>query len=352
MTTATTNGNGKASKDSKTNMAGLAAVPAGTEMRIPIGMIVADDDFNARKNIDGEDEGGHDIKSLAKSIKVDGQLSPVMVAFNLKEYPGKYFLISGYRRFYAISRSEEEGGLGGKMILATVYQPLDKKGEPMPVSLGDLKYLNLIENEARKSLNPYERALRYHDLVKNHEETGSQIAKRISLDPSYVNRLIAAMDMHPALIAKWAEEWSPEFTGKSRLMTSDVINKLTHMRLKDKDGKATDRQDHESQYAWLQERLAPVVEESDDEGDEGEGEGAASPGDKRTSLAQIKKAMEAAKFAYKETKNAKEQERIQGVIDALKFCMKAQKIDGVLTVHDDGKVIKNVNKEAVAAPKS
>lgn len=334
----------------KVNDTPLTAVPAGTEMDIPIGMIVADDEFNARKDLGGKTDEGHSIGSLAESIKRDSQIAPVLVAV-LKDYPGKYFLVSGFRRFYAISRSKEEGGLGLNKIRATVYQPVDKKGDPVETTLAELKYLNLIENEARKALNPYERALRYHDLVKNHEDTGNQIAKRVSLDPSYVNRLVAAMDMHPKVIERWKTEQSPNYEG-SRVLTTDHINKLTHMKIKDRDGKSTDRQDHESQLKWLEDTLNPVSTVNPD-GTEGEGDSDSAAKDaSRASLAQIKKAIFAANLAYKNANNAKDQARIEAILEGLKFAVKPSKIDGVLTLADKGKTIKGPDGKAVAAPRS
>jgi ParB/RepB/Spo0J family partition protein len=327
--------------DKKVNDVPLVARPSGSEMIIPMGMIVADDEFNARKNLDDDNtgDGGHDFKSLVHSIKMDGQLSPVMVAV-VREYPNKYFLVSGFRRFYAMSRTKEEGGLGLESIKATIYQTEDDS----PVDLKELKYLNLIENEARKNLNPYERALRYHDLVSNHEDKGAQIAKRVSLDPSYVNRLVAAMDMDPKVIERFKLEWSPEFSGKERWLTTDQINKLTHMRLE--NGK----QDHAAQRAWLEGKIAPVTDTGDDEGDDDDKDSPELV--KRTSMAQIKKAIAAADLAFKEAKNVKEQERIEAIREGLKFAIKPRKLDGVCTVHDEGKVIKNVKGEAVAATKS
>lgn len=327
----------------KTTTSVETAVPAGTEMDIPVSLVVADDDFNARKDLNSKGDEGHSIKGLATSIKEEGQLSPVLVAV-VKEYPGKYFLVSGFRRFYSISRSKKDGGLELGKIRATVYQPTDKKGNPVELEIKDLYYLNLIENEARKALNPYERAVRYHELVRKHGETGNAIAKRVTLDPSYVNRLIAAMDMHPKLIEQWAEEWTDAYEG-TKIMTTDTINKLVKMK---KDG--SDKQDHESQLAWLDSQLNPP-EESDEEGEGTEGNGT-NGHDKRASLAQVKRALVAAQLAYKEAKNTGEQSRAQGVIDALKFAIKPQKIAGVLTLKDGGKQIIGVDGKAVIAERA
>jgi len=113
------------------------AVPAGSEMDIPVSLIVADEEFNARKDLDSKNDEGHSIDKLADSIATSGQLSPVLVAV-VKEHPGMFFLISGFRRFAAISRSEKEGGLGRTKVRATVNQPTDKKGNPITqVSIKD-----------------------------------------------------------------------------------------------------------------------------------------------------------------------------------------------------------------------
>lgn len=342
--------------ETKTNDTPLIATPAGSQMRIPVEMIVADDDFNARKVLGGRTEEGHTIESLAKTIEVEGQLSPVMVADAEQvlgeKYRGKWYLIAGFRRFYAISWPKDKGGLGQKTILASIYQPTDAKGNPTPIDIVELKYVNLIENEARKNLNPYERAVRYHDLVKNHEDKGAQIAKRVSLDPSYVNRLVAAMEMHPKLIERFKLEHSPDYDG-SRLLTTDQLNKLTHMRVKDKDGKNTEKQDWDAQVKWLESMLAPKPE-TDDEGDE-DGEGGDDKDDaavKRTSMSQIKRAIVAAELAKKNVKKTDDVARLEGIIEALKFAIKPRKIEGVLSLKDGGKVIVGPDGKHVSAPKS
>lgn len=316
-------------------------VPAGTEMDIPVSLIVADPEFNARKDLGSKNDEGHNIDRLAASIKTDGQLTPVLVA-TVKEHPGKYFLISGFRRHAAVSWPEDKGGLGRKTIRATLYQPTDKNGKPIAeVTIKDLYYLNLIENEARKALNPFERACRYYDLVKNHGESGNAIAKRVTLDPSYVNRLIAALDMHPRIVARWREEWTPGFEG-TKILTTDTINKLTRM-------KKDDRQDHESQLAWFESILNPTADDGDDDGDGDGGDGdAAAPGAKRASMSQLKRALAAAEAALK-TASAADRVRVTGIVEGLKFAIKPRKIDGVLSIADGGKTIKGPDGKAVTA---
>jgi ParB/RepB/Spo0J family partition protein len=310
-------------------------------MDIPVSMIVADEDFNARKDLDGKTEEGHTIDRLATSIKESGQLSPVLVAV-VKEHPGMYFLISGFRRFAAISRKEKDGGLERTKVRATVYQPTDKKGQPLlEVSIKDLYYLNLIENEARKALNPFERAVRYHELVRKHDESGNAIAKRVTLDPSYVNRLINAMEMHPKLVARWREEWSSGFEG-TRLLQTDKINMLTKMK---REG--SEKQDHESQLAWLDKQLNPV-EVDEDEVDEDDNKPETNGHDKRASLSQVKRALAAAEAANKVKASAFN----EGVIAALKFAIKPRKIEGVLSIAEGGKVIKGADGKSIAAPKA
>lgn len=318
---------------------GETPVPAGTEMNIPVSLIVADPEFNARKDLGSKNDEGHTVDRLAASIKSDGQLTPVLVAV-VKEYPGKFFLISGFRRLAAISWAEKDGGLGRTVIRGTVYQPVDKKGAPITeISITDLYYLNLIENEARKALNPYERACRYADLVTKQGQSGNAIAKRVTLDPSYVNRLIAAMDMAPKVVARWREEWTPGFEG-TKLLTTDTINKLIKM-------KKDDRQDHESQLAWLDGVLNPVSEDDDGEDGEGEGDGA-TPGAKRASMSQIKRALAAAEAALKVAPKS-DLDRIMGVVEGLKFAIKPRKIDRVLSLADGGKTIKGPDGKPVTS---
>lgn len=330
-------------KTDEANNTPLIAKPAGSEMEIPVELIVAEDDFNARKDLVGSTDEGHSIESLAKTIEMEGQLSPVMVA-NLPDYPGKFYLIAGFRRFYAISRSKEEGGLARKTIRATIYQPTDNKGNPVTPTLAELKYVNLIENEARKNLNPYERAVRYHDLVKNHGDSGNKIAKRVSLDPSYVNRLIAAMEMHPKVVERFKLEWSPGFK-ETRLLLGDALKKLISM-------KKDDKPDHEQQLAWLEEKLAPKPDtDPDDENSDDKDDTKKDDDAKRASLSQIKRAIAAANLALKNANNTKDHARFEAILEGLRFAVRPRKIDGVLTLKDGGKMILGPDGKAAIATK-
>lgn len=88
-----------------------------------------------------------DILSLAENIKTHGLLNPITV---MEQADGGYFLVAGFRRLKAVSL------LGRESIAANVLSPVDAE---------ERLYLEISENEARKSFNCSER-LAYAEKIK------------------------------------------------------------------------------------------------------------------------------------------------------------------------------------------
>lgn len=270
------------------------AVPTAGEMEVPCHLIVADPKFNARHFLDGQGKDGTTVEDLARTIKLEGQLSAVQVK---PRSDGKYDLIFGFRRFAAISWPKDKGGLGLPTIRATFVEE--------GASEMDLYYRNLIENVARQNLTPYDLAARCAMLQKGGEK-GTEIAKRIGKGTSYINDLIRYFnDLHPEIIARWKEEHSPTFEHtRTQVLTTDNLRKLCGF--KRDDGKTPDRDAqvvafHEMMVA-NKEREAPKTEGADGSEATGGGEAQHSVAAKRPGLVHLRGALEAAEVLKKHGK--------------------------------------------------
>lgn len=143
---------------------------------VPFESIEADVDFNCRKEYT-------DIEELKQSIMEDGLLQPVGVAVrnhndaDEESERSKYFLVYGFRRYYAIQKIREELGEDAYMTLDVVLN----EG-----NLEDLRVRNLKENIERKSLSTYEISQQVKKLVLAGFEQ-RQIATRLGRNQSWVS---------------------------------------------------------------------------------------------------------------------------------------------------------------------
>lgn len=140
---------------------------------IPFESIIADLDFNCRKEYTEIDE-------LKQSIMDDGLLQPVGVA--LKQNAGtpespRYLLVYGFRRYYAITKIREELGEDAYSSLDVVLN----EG-----NLDDLRVRNLKENIERKSLSTFEISQQVKRLVLAGFEQ-RDIAARLGRNQSWVS---------------------------------------------------------------------------------------------------------------------------------------------------------------------
>lgn len=139
---------------------------------VPFESIEADVDFNCRKEYT-------DIEELKQSIMEDGLLQPIGVAVRDHEdvERPKYFLVYGFRRYYAICKIREEMGEDAYISLDVVLN----EG-----NLEDLRVRNLKENIERKSLSTYEISQQVKKLVLAGFEQ-RQIATRLGRNQSWVS---------------------------------------------------------------------------------------------------------------------------------------------------------------------
>lgn len=275
---------------------------------IPCNMIVADPKQNTRKVITG-------IPELAKSINHEGQQSPVLVS---KRDDGKFDLIYGYRRFYAISWPKDKGGLEEEVILARVEEKMEPEERLMT---------NLVENMAREDLSTYDTAMackQLEDMTKGTKKplSGASIANKVGKSAPYVNNLLRAVRNLPANITlRWKEEqsaeWDEKANGAKRVMTPDNLNRLAKESLSDE----------ERQLLFKKLKGEDVPDTS------GGGGGGNTNTDivKRASKAALEAALEAAKKSKSKQK--------EGVVMALKFALgQTEGIKGVYAPEekDDG----------------
>lgn len=164
--------------------------------------IKVDKDFNAR-HIVSDDSGEHakaaqTIEELAKAIKKDGQLTPVLVS---TRKDGNYDLIAGFRRLAAIKSLPNIS-----TIVISVVEPKTRM---------DAFLLNLKENMARKDLTSYEVGARCAMLLKDNDKlrkggkakkgTTATLSSELGISHRYLNRLIRVINgCHPTILKAWS----------------------------------------------------------------------------------------------------------------------------------------------------
>lgn len=185
-------------------------------IKIPLDFILEDYDFNCRKVEGGEGGDYEDVESLAKQIKADGQLSPVMVRKIPEDQMDEgqmqtYELVFGFRRMAAIR------SLGRDSIMAQVWDGSDE----------DMYFVNLAENVSRKNLKPWEKAQRYSELKADLGISGAKIASRLGENKGHTNNLIRLYDDgNPKIIQLWKDGHGKATT--DALIKNVVKNGATH----------------------------------------------------------------------------------------------------------------------------
>lgn len=122
---------------------------------------IASNPYQPRKNFAGDD-----IDELAKSIKMNGIIEPLIV----RRKEGVFQLISGERRW----RAAQKAGLRDVPVI--VKEATDK----------EMLELALIENLQRKDLNPVEEAEGYQALIDKFDLTQEQVAEKVGKDRATV----------------------------------------------------------------------------------------------------------------------------------------------------------------------
>jgi ParB/RepB/Spo0J family partition protein len=290
-------------------MSGKTKTETSEIMTINVADIVVDTAFNARKTAEprsGQATLSPDdtARELAKSIKKDGQLTPVMVERLAK--PGKdgkkFYLIFGFQRMRAISGPEADGFLGRDSIMARVVEPMAEI---------DRMYLNAVENVARADLSTYDLALRCFEMNTKFNEKGTKIAARFGKNVGYINNLIRIRSKCcRAILDRWTKESSPGWK-EGRVCTTDWMVKVSALSEAD--------QEKALAVATGQEPTGATPE-----GEAG-GDGASNETSvKRATMKHLKAAKEACITKIAEAKadgNKARRVRFEGVLEALLFAM-------------------------------
>lgn len=184
---------------------------------LPINAIIADRDWNVRedhkrKPAPGVDSGGYGhLAEIKASMEAEGQLTPIIVRPHPKEQ-GKFAVVAGFRRLTVA------GQLGWKTIRAEIRAYDD----------GEASWINLQENEQRKSLSGYEKSKGYHRQVSVHKWSVEDVAKRASADKSTVENHVRIMtNAIPEALAKYQDgTWNFDVLIKLAALSKAVQKEL------------------------------------------------------------------------------------------------------------------------------
>lgn len=147
--------------------------------QIPISVIDRDPN-QPRVNFDEER-----LRELSYSIKNYGVLSPLLV--RPSKIPGRYMLIAGERRL----RASQLAGLGAVPVL--IDQDVDVGGDRTLA-------MQLVENLQRADLTPLERAHAIGALKEAHNLSVRDIADRLGISKSMVQRSLEILELPDDLL--------------------------------------------------------------------------------------------------------------------------------------------------------
>lgn len=125
------------------------------------------------------------LEELAQSISLYGVLSPILVRQG--KIPGKFDLISGERRFRASQ-------LAGLATIPAIVSTTDASGHT------DTLAIQLVENIQRADLTPLERAHAIGALKDAHNLSVRDIADKLSVSKSMVQRSLEILDLPDDLL--------------------------------------------------------------------------------------------------------------------------------------------------------
>jgi ParB family chromosome partitioning protein len=119
------------------------------------------------------------LAKLADSFKKRGQIQPVMVCWN--DSQAAYEILTGERRWRAAR-------LAGMEKLACIVSE-------RPMTEGELRAVQLIENCLREDLKPLEQAHAYRELMAANEWSARRLAEELDLNHATVLRALALLEL-------------------------------------------------------------------------------------------------------------------------------------------------------------
>ncbi|AIT09277.1 chromosome partitioning protein ParB [Candidatus Francisella endociliophora] len=117
------------------------------------------------------------IDALAQSVKENGVIQPIIVT--AKKNDGTHYIIAGERRYLA----SKEAGL-------TTIPCIVRQEE----SDANIVLLQLLENDQRENVSPFEEADALRDLIENKNVKKSDIAKVLGRDNSWISMRLKIAD--------------------------------------------------------------------------------------------------------------------------------------------------------------
>lgn len=154
---------------------GKSAIPY---REIPISAIEPDP-HQPRQNFDQEK-----LQELAESIKLYGILSPILVRAG--KLPARYTIVSGERRY----RAAQIAGLATVPAIVTQGEEEESK----------TRSIQLVENLQRADLSPLERATAIGALRDAHNLSVREIAEKLSISKSAVQRSLEILQLPDDLL--------------------------------------------------------------------------------------------------------------------------------------------------------
>lgn len=130
--------------------------------------------------------GPGDVTELAKSMKKDGQLTPLMVRTAFQRYgPGHYIIDAGERRWTAAKTI----GLTLECRVGTLASGIDATEHSLVTGL--------VENGGRRDLNPIERAKAYQRLMKEFGYNQTTLAQRLGVSSTTISKALNVLVLAP-----------------------------------------------------------------------------------------------------------------------------------------------------------
>lgn len=190
--------------------------------------IEVDNKWNSRYSVDitsvigkdGVDETDHNTrKTLEDSIESEGQKEPVVLRKLPKGAKKPYFLVSGYRRYYAIMAIATKGGNKAPTIKAFIRDMTE----------AEARKENLRENTARSDLSGQDLCYGIGQVCdayrkEKKEIPSTQLAASLGLSQGHTNMLMTIWkSTKPSIVKDWRES-----QGTSRITVKDMyaISKL------------------------------------------------------------------------------------------------------------------------------
>jgi ParB family chromosome partitioning protein len=140
---------------------------------IPLDLIEPDPG-QPRKEFDPEA-----LAKLADSLRKRGQIQPIMVCWD--DSQAAYVILTGERRW----RAAREAGLEKLACLV----------RDRPLTEGELRAVQLIENCLREDLKPLEQAHAYRDLMATNDWSARRLAEELDLNHATVLRALALLEL-------------------------------------------------------------------------------------------------------------------------------------------------------------